>query len=135
MASLGPKEIYLILYNSVCCYGWALVLLGAIKTLIGGDGSLGENLSNVYAPVADMLTYAQTAALMEIVHAGVGLVRSPVVVTAMQVSSRIFALVAIVYAPSAQGELCYVVVLGDIRQARESTNLPTTNIQFNGALD
>ena len=111
MASLGPKEIYLILYNSVCCYGWALVLLGAIKTLIGGDGSLGENLSNVYAPVADMLTYAQTAALMEIVHAGVGLVRSPVVVTAMQVSSRIFALVAIVYAPSAQGELRHVMLL------------------------
>ena len=109
MASLGPKDIYLILYNSACCVGWAVVLAGAIKTLVQGDGSIFENLSNVYAPVAEILTYSQSAALMEILHAALGLVRSPVLVTAMQVSSRIFALVAIVFAPSAQGECSMLV--------------------------
>jgi very-long-chain (3R)-3-hydroxyacyl-CoA dehydratase len=104
MASLGPKDIYLILYNSACCVGWAVVLAGGIKTLAQGDGSISESLSNVYAPVADMLIYSQSAALMEILHAALGLVRSPVLVTAMQVSSRIFALVAIAFAPTAQGE-------------------------------
>jgi very-long-chain (3R)-3-hydroxyacyl-CoA dehydratase len=104
MVSLGPKEIYLILYNSLCCVGWATVLAGAVKVLLAGDGSIVESLSNVYAPVAAMLTYSQSAALLEIMHSAVGLVRSPVVVTAMQVSSRIFALVAIIYSPESQGE-------------------------------
>lgn len=106
MVSLGPKEMYLILYNSLCCVGWATVLAGAIKTLLSAENgdSIGDSLANVYGPVATMLTYAQSAALLEIVHAAVGLVRSPVVVTAMQVSSRIFALVAIIYSPEAQGE-------------------------------
>jgi very-long-chain (3R)-3-hydroxyacyl-CoA dehydratase len=46
----------------------------------------------------------QTAALLEIVHAAMGIVRSPVIVTAMQVSSRIFALVAVLYAPTSQSK-------------------------------
>jgi Protein tyrosine phosphatase-like protein, PTPLA len=40
---------------------------------------------------------------LEIAHALFRLVRSPVMVTAMQVMSRIVALVAIAYAPAAQG--------------------------------
>mmetsp|Transcript_3428 Transcript_3428/g.5679 ORF Transcript_3428/g.5679 Transcript_3428/m.5679 type:complete len:750 (-) Transcript_3428:81-2330(-) len=104
MASLGPKEIYLVLYNSLCCVGWATVLAGAIKVLIGGDGSILDSLANVYGPVATLLTITQSAALLEIMHSAVGLVRSPVLVTAMQVSSRIFALVAVVYSPEAQAQ-------------------------------
>jgi very-long-chain (3R)-3-hydroxyacyl-CoA dehydratase len=107
MASLlGVKEIYLILYNALCCIGWAVVLAGALKTVIQGipEDGLVESLANVYAPVADLLIYSQSAALLEIVHSALGLVRSPVIVTAMQVGSRICALIAIVFAPGAQGE-------------------------------
>lgn len=96
---MGPKEIYLILYNVCACVGWSVVLALALKTLALGipqDG-LTESLSNVYAAegLAAFLTYSQTAALLEIAHAGLGLVRSPLLVTAMQVGSRIVALVAV----------------------------------------
>jgi len=99
----GLKDSYLVLYNCLCCVGWSIVLSRGIRTLVvGGDDSLSDRLSNVYASVSDVLIYSQTAALLEILHAAIGLVRSPVVVTAMQVGSRIAALVAIVFAPTAQ---------------------------------
>ena len=104
---MGPKEIYLILYNVSACVGWSVVFALAVKTLATGLGEgdgIFETLSNVYATegLATILTYSQSAALLEIAHAALGLVRSPVVVTAMQVSSRIVALVAINYSPQAQ---------------------------------
>jgi very-long-chain (3R)-3-hydroxyacyl-CoA dehydratase len=107
--ALSPKDMYLVVYNALCCVGWAIVFAGSFKTLFLPSsneiamGSFVDRLSDVYGSVADVLAYAQTAALLEILHAGIGWVRSPVLVTAMQVSSRIFALVAIRYAPAAQG--------------------------------
>lgn len=89
--------MYLILYNALLCAGWAIVLKMAVTTVISGEGSLWESLASVYSTegLATFLNYSQTAALMEIVHAAVGLVRSPVVVTTLQVGSRIAALWAI----------------------------------------
>lgn len=109
---MGPKEIYLILYNLCACTGWFLVLALALKSLAAGipqDG-LSEALSNVYAAenLATLLTYSQMAALLEIIHAGLGLVRSPLIVTAMQVGSRIVALIAVNYSPDAQSEFILV---------------------------
>jgi very-long-chain (3R)-3-hydroxyacyl-CoA dehydratase len=105
---MGPKEMYLIVYNICACVGWSVVLASALQTLAKGvpEDGLWEALSNVYATegLAAVLTYSQTAALLEILHAAVGLVRSPVVVTAMQVMSRIVALVAINYSPEAQSK-------------------------------
>jgi very-long-chain (3R)-3-hydroxyacyl-CoA dehydratase len=105
---MGPKEIYLIIYNLLACVGWSLVLALAVKSLLKGipEDGLIESLANVYRTdeLATILTYSQTAALLEIVHAGLGLVRSPVAITAMQVGSRIVALVAIMYSPQAQSE-------------------------------
>lgn len=105
---MGPKDIYLILYNAAACVGWSIVLALSLKTLALGipqDG-LFEALSNVYVTegLAMFLTYSQTAALLEIAHAGLGLVRSPLVVTAMQVGSRIVALIAINGSVEAQSE-------------------------------
>lgn len=108
---MGPKEVYLILYNVCACVGWSVVLALALKTLAVGipqDG-LTEALSNVYATegLATFLTYSQTAALLEIVHAALGLVRSPVLVTAMQVGSRIVALIAVNGSIQAQSKYKY----------------------------
>uniref|UniRef100_A0A7S1YXL8 very-long-chain (3R)-3-hydroxyacyl-CoA dehydratase n=1 Tax=Trieres chinensis TaxID=1514140 RepID=A0A7S1YXL8_TRICV len=106
----SPKDLYLILYNGACCLGWAYVLSLAIPTAVstglstvyaagsddgeGGPGPLGN--------LADALFYVQTAALLEIVHAALGLVRSPVFVTTLQVGSRIAALYAITHSPESQ---------------------------------
>lgn len=99
--------MYLILYNAVCCSGWATVLVLAIKTMVemGGGATLSDRLCSVYdGPLPDWLYYVQTAALLEIVHAMVGLVRSPVFVTTMQVGSRIAALNTMLYSPVSQDQ-------------------------------
>eukprot|EP00550_Attheya_septentrionalis_P012864 CAMPEP_0198301456 /NCGR_PEP_ID=MMETSP1449-20131203/51650_1 /TAXON_ID=420275 /ORGANISM="Attheya septentrionalis, Strain CCMP2084" /LENGTH=752 /DNA_ID=CAMNT_0044003539 /DNA_START=26 /DNA_END=2284 /DNA_ORIENTATION=+ len=101
---MGLKDAYLIAYNAACCGGWAYVLSLALPSVIGSASSPLEALSQVYAVpnLALVLNIVQSAALMEIVHAAVGLVRSPLVVTAMQVASRIAAIFAISNSPQAQ---------------------------------
>ena len=108
---MGLKDAYLIAYNSLCCVGWAVVFGLAVLSVVTGLREedklpLREVLANVYATegLAQMLIISQTAALLEIVHAAVGLVRSPVLVTAMQVMSRIVALVAVVNSVEAQSK-------------------------------
>lgn len=117
---MHPKDAYLVLYNLACCAGWAAIWVAALRTVVDEtdvaapltaaklDGLLSDvsgALSVVYHKndVATLLWYTQGAAILEIVHALFRLVRSPVMVTAMQVMSRIVALVAIAYAPAAQG--------------------------------
>ena len=51
---------------------------------------------------ASILVMSQCMALFEILHALIGIVKSPIHVTIMQVMSRIVALVAIYYSPNAQ---------------------------------
>lgn len=104
---MSPSTIYLILYNSACCVGWATVLTLGLSAVLSGINSPSEALASVYdndTALPTILYYVQTAALLEIVHAGLGLVRSPLFVTAMQVGSRIAALFAIVNSPMSQDQ-------------------------------
>lgn len=104
---MSPSTIYLILYNLSCCAGWAGVLALGFKTVLDGMSSPLDALSSVYdndTQLPTILYYVQTAALLEIVHAAVGLVRSPLFVTTMQVGSRIAALFAIVNSPMSQDQ-------------------------------
>ena len=131
--SLGMKDLYLILYNGACCIGWAYVLFVGIPSFFSAvassDASLIDALkaagSSVYfatpatagfgdevtPSLATVLFYVQSAALLEIVHAALGLVRSPVFVTAMQVGSRIVALHMITSSPKAQSEFDLYLIL------------------------
>lgn len=108
---MSPATMYLVLYNLSCCLGWAVVLstgLQIVSSAVSGGSSIGDALASVYDKetiVPDVLFYVQSAALLEIMHAAVGLVRSPVFVTTMQVGSRIAALFAIINAPTSQGKL------------------------------
>lgn len=100
--ALSPKDLYLVLYNLGCCLGWAYVLSIGVQSLVT-DGVSKSSLASIYTQpgLADALTVVQSVALMEIIHAMIGFVRSPVFITAMQVGSRIAALFAIVYSPEA----------------------------------
>jgi len=106
--ALNPKDIYLVLYNSTLCLGWILLLIQSLRHLFSStfepsDDSPG--ISGIYNHAEDgamILKIVQSAALLEIVHATVGLVRSPVFITTLQVGSRIAALFAIVNSPWAQ---------------------------------
>ncbi len=130
--SLGPKDLYLIAYNGLCCIGWAYVLFigfpSFFSSVLSSDLPLIDALkaagSSVYfatpatagfgdevtPSLATVLFYVQSAALLEIVHAGLGLVRSPVFVTAMQVGSRIVALHMVTTSPNAQCEFSAIVL-------------------------
>lgn len=84
---------YLILYNGALFAGWGYVLYLTYKTVLEGG-----NTQDVWQAVELPLKVSQTAAIMEVVHSAVGLVRSPVGITAMQVASRIWCLWGIVNA-------------------------------------
>ena len=121
---MGIKDLYLIVYNGLCCIGWATVLFIGIPSFFSAVASSDAPLidalkdagSSVYfatpatagfgdevvPSLATVLFYVQSAALLEIVHAGLGLVRSPVFVTSMQVGSRIVALHMVSSSPKAQ---------------------------------
>jgi len=109
---MNAVDGYLMLYNAVACCGWAVVLAFSFMSVLGYSSPIGGSsleliqgaLASVYAypSLADVLTYVQSMAILEIVHAAVGFVRSPVMVTFMQVSSRIVALYGIIHSPEAQ---------------------------------
>jgi very-long-chain (3R)-3-hydroxyacyl-CoA dehydratase len=109
---MNPKDGYLILYNTSCSFGWAIVLLYTILSIVTNVNAMGwiNALAQVYndpqygTSLSLTLTIVQTAAFMEIMHAMLQLVRSPVLVTAMQVMSRIVALVAISFSHDAQSK-------------------------------
>ncbi|CAD7701272.1 unnamed protein product, partial [Ostreobium quekettii] len=78
---------YLAAYNGILAAGWSYCLFLVIQTAMVG-GSTTEAWEVLQQP----LKIFQTAALMEVLHSAFGLVRSPVMVTALQVASRIFVL-------------------------------------------
>eukprot|EP00744_Colponema_vietnamica_P004628 GILI01006875.1.p1 GENE.GILI01006875.1~~GILI01006875.1.p1 ORF type:complete len:237 (-),score=64.04 GILI01006875.1:602-1270(-) len=84
---MGLKQIYLVSYNVILCVGWAGVL-----TKIALHYAKGGDVTTVYPGIRELLVVSQTAAVMEILHAASGLVRSPLGTTFAQVFSRIFVL-------------------------------------------
>ncbi|KEH20139.1 putative very-long-chain (3R)-3-hydroxyacyl-CoA dehydratase [Medicago truncatula] len=84
-ASVSPmKRLYLSLYNFTVLFGWLQVLFLVLKTL----KEMGHQ--NVYSVAQKPLLFAQTAAILEILHGLVGIVRSPISATLPQISSRLF---------------------------------------------
>ncbi|KAL9464017.1 hypothetical protein AB3S75_001756 [Citrus x aurantiifolia] len=78
------RRLYLTAYNWTVFAGWAQVLSLALKTL----NESGHE--NVYKAVERPLQLAQTAAVLEILHGLLGLVRSPITATLPQISSRLY---------------------------------------------
>ena len=97
------SKLYLVAYNAATGFLWGLVLFGALlsltePTLAGDLSDLKARLAAVCSltiwtpisplPLLHVLFVAQYLACLEVLHSAVGLVRSPVVVTFMQVLSR-----------------------------------------------
>ncbi|PNW85014.1 hypothetical protein CHLRE_03g167924v5 [Chlamydomonas reinhardtii] len=83
---------YLLLYNAALVLGWGYCLYLTIDTMLLKKGTTADLWQVVELP----LKVSQTAALLEVVHSAIGLVRSPVMITAMQVASRIWVLWGII---------------------------------------
>jgi very-long-chain (3R)-3-hydroxyacyl-CoA dehydratase len=92
-AAALSKMVYLALYNAACAAGWAYVLAQLGKGLAEGQG-----WAAIYQSIALVLQVVQTAAVLEIVHAATGLVRSAVFTTALQVGSRLLLVWQFLYA-------------------------------------
>ena len=96
---MGLSKMYLLGYNLGCAGGWAYVLF--LIATWDQDKSVGSLWSVIGTP----LTYVQTVAVLEVVHSLIGLVRSPILTTFMQVASRIIVLWgATILSPAAQAE-------------------------------
>lgn len=108
----GAKSQYLICYNVVSALGWAFVLARVVPHLL-----TGVSTKQLYEEVVDHLQLVQTMAVLEIVHAATGLVRSPVFTTAQQVASRLFIVWGILHAvPAATAESSLVLYSFGSRQ-------------------
>ena len=76
-------KLYLVAYNTTQFLGWSFLFYQMVSHLAGGGA-----VSALYPATAASLQIFQTAALLEILHAGLDLVRSIVLVTVQQVWSR-----------------------------------------------
>lgn len=98
---LNLSSLYLILYNLALALGWTVITVKLLVHLF-----VHETYVGLYAEVKTLLNVFQTLALLEVVHAATGLVRSNPVITGFQVISRIFMVWGIVYmVPEAQDQL------------------------------
>ncbi|KDD75900.1 protein tyrosine phosphatase-like protein [Helicosporidium sp. ATCC 50920] len=82
---MTPKGAYLFTYNIIVGALWAHVLYDAIVAWMTHG-----TLPAVWEATATPLKFAQTPALLEVLHSVLGLVRSPPLVTGLQVASRLW---------------------------------------------
>lgn len=80
-------KLYLIAYNAALAAGWA-----SVGVTVVGKYMESDSLSGLYDSCQDSLWLWQFMALLEVVHAAVGLVKSGVFTTFQQVYSRVHVL-------------------------------------------
>lgn len=86
-AKSGPSILskgYLILYNGLQFTGWSYLLYQVVKHYISGNDS-----TTLWDAVRPTVMIIQNAAVLEVLNVILGLVKSNVIVTAMQVASRV----------------------------------------------
>jgi len=76
---------YLVLYNFFMTLGWSFTFIVSFAHFVVDESYIG-----MYDACKVPLYIFQTGAVLEIVHAAVGMVRSNPVITALQVYSRVF---------------------------------------------
>ncbi|KAJ3187792.1 hypothetical protein HDU85_006185 [Gaertneriomyces sp. JEL0708] len=96
LSDVGPSAIvtgYLFVYNVLSTIAWGYVLYHLSCELLESDFKWGL----AYVRCGQLVTWVQTAALLEILHAALGLVKSSPVTTAIQVCSRLLILWGVLY--------------------------------------
>ncbi|KAL1006846.1 hypothetical protein UPYG_G00077990 [Umbra pygmaea] len=76
---------WLTFYNIAMTAGWLVLAIAMIRFYIQRGTHKG-----LYKSIARTLKFFQTVALVEVVHCAIGIVRTSVIVTSVQVCSRIF---------------------------------------------
>mmetsp|Transcript_12888 Transcript_12888/g.27194 ORF Transcript_12888/g.27194 Transcript_12888/m.27194 type:complete len:118 (+) Transcript_12888:86-439(+) len=103
---MSIKTAYLFTYNAVQSGIWAYALFLLVQELV----STGTH-EGVHSAVTPVLRVGQVCALMEIVHAATGIVRSGVFTAFVQWFARTHCLVAVVDSvPEVQGEMWVAIM-------------------------
>lgn len=110
--TLSAKTQYLVLYNLISLILWLGILLRLAITFVYTQSTSSSASSSAqpaypfldvaYPAIGNILKWTQTLALVEVVHALTGLVRTSVLTTGMQVASRLLLVWGIV-APFGRG--------------------------------
>lgn len=93
-AEQGPVvKAYLVAYNVASMAGWAYVILQIVQYFARHSDVAGAVFNqtaadNLFNDIQGPLKLVQTAAFLEVLHASFGLVRAPVVTTAIQGASK-----------------------------------------------
>ena len=84
---MSVSKLYLITYNLSQVFGWAYLMtrLWPYLALQAQKGLFAGNPPSLYSELGFHVRLVQTAAVLEIVHAFIGLVRSNPMVTATQI--------------------------------------------------
>lgn len=78
----SPKTAYLILYNGLLAFLRALIFIRTLQLWSShGSGEVWEELHN-------LALWTETFTIIEVIHAGTGLVRASAATTALQVAGR-----------------------------------------------
>ena len=85
------RQLYLLAYNGLLCAGWGVILAQTLQ-ILAANGLTETAFKQVHPKIRFLLLVCQSAALMEILHSIVGLVKSPFMTTFLQVMSRIIVL-------------------------------------------
>ncbi|KAL4752880.1 hypothetical protein BDW72DRAFT_52253 [Aspergillus terricola var. indicus] len=102
----GLTRQYLLFYNAANFFLWSTLTFRTIRLLLNqfilaedrSPSALTVDIPAIFADTySPLLQITQSLALLEILHSLVGLVRAPVMTTAMQVASRIFVVWGVLY--------------------------------------
>lgn len=103
-AQSGLVRQYLLAYNAANFFLWTILTVRTIRLLILqalAQKSLAPAQFNIPAIFAEtyepLLQITQSLAVLEILHSLIGIVRAPLVTTAMQVASRLFVVWGVLY--------------------------------------
>uniref|UniRef100_A0A452Z9X4 Very-long-chain (3R)-3-hydroxyacyl-CoA dehydratase n=1 Tax=Aegilops tauschii subsp. strangulata TaxID=200361 RepID=A0A452Z9X4_AEGTS len=94
-----PSRLYLLAYNSVQAIGWSLALLRLLPCL-----APPVSVRPAYAAAGDLICFLQTCAVLETVHAAVGLVPTSPFLAFLQWGGRTHFILALLrQIPEVQG--------------------------------
>jgi len=105
----GIVKAYLLAYNLVAAASWAWLLFLIVRHVV----LEGHALSTLYAAVHRELFFAQSLAILEVLHSMFGIVPSPVFTTGLQVVSRLFVVWGIfALAPPSRDQIGFALAVG-----------------------
>lgn len=93
----GLTRIYLFFYNLLSFGLWATCTVRTALLLVEQQSS-NDGLSSIFPQIFPLLLLTQSLAGLEILHSLVGIVRAPLLTTAMQVSSRFVVVWGVMFA-------------------------------------